>query len=86
MDIFKRVITKDLKDYNAPLVMWCYFDKCHSKIINAASRDNYHFNGQIPNTFITGPPTNISYICEFGGMNGANIKIQLLSSQILSSA
>ena len=66
LDIFKKSITKELKASNAPLVLWNYFDERFPKITNDTERENYHLNSQTPHPLMTGHPTDISYICEFG--------------------
>ena len=57
---------KDLKASNALLVIWCFCDESQCKVINDKALDSYYMNGHTPHTLITGKPTNISYICEFG--------------------
>ena len=56
----------DLKAYNVPMVLWCYFSERCSNTINSKSRENYHLNGQNPHTFITGQPMDNSASCELG--------------------
>ena len=65
VDIFKKAITKDLKASNSPLVLWCYFAECSSKIINATACDNYHLNGETTRTLMTDQPMDISAIYLF---------------------
>ena len=60
---------KDLRDYNEPLVLWCYFDDRRSKIINAKYHENYHLNSQTPHKLIIEQPADISAIYEFGRYN-----------------
>ena len=57
---------KELKDSNVPLFFLCYCDECQYKMINAIDCDNFHLKGKTPQTFMTGHPTDILDICEFG--------------------
>ena len=62
VDIFNKVITKDLKYYNAPLVIWCYFYERLYKTINYTACDKFQLNGQTPHTLITFHTTDISHM------------------------
>ena len=53
-------------DSDCPMVLWCYCIERWAEIINSTARSNYLLQGQVPSTRMSGQPTDISAICEFG--------------------
>ena len=64
--ILKDGSKKDLFDSNAPMIFWCYCVERRAAIINATVRSNFLLQGNTPHTKLTGQPTDISSLCEFG--------------------
>ena len=64
--ILKDGAKRDLFQSDSPMVFWCYCVERRADIINATVRSNYLLQGQTPYTKLTGQPTDISSICEFG--------------------
>ena len=64
--ILKDGAKKDMFDSNCPMVLWCYCIERRAEIINSTARSNYLLQGQVQKTRMTGQPTDISAICEFG--------------------
>ena len=64
--ILKDGAKKDMFDSNCPMILWCYCVERRAEIINSTARSNYLLQGQVPSTRMTGQPTDISAICEFG--------------------
>ena len=56
-------------DTNYPMVFWCYCIKRRALIINATIRVNKLLRGKLPHSRLTGQPTKIYSICEFGWYN-----------------
>ena len=56
----------DLFKSNAPLVLWCYCIERRADIVNVTVRSNYMLQGKTPHLMMTGQPTDISNICEYG--------------------
>lgn len=48
------------------MVLWCYCLERRASIINSTTRVNTLLQGQTPHSKLTGQPTDISHICEFG--------------------
>ena len=57
---------KDMFDSNCPMIFWCYCIERRADIINATARSNHLLQGMTPYTMLTGQPTDISTICEYG--------------------
>ena len=64
--ILKDGAKKDMFDSNCPMVFWCYCVERRAEIINSTIRSNHLLQGQPPHSMLTGQPTDISSICEFG--------------------
>ena len=64
--ILKDRLLKDMFDLNSPMVFWCYCIEGQADIINKTTRSNFLLQGSIPHTNLTGQPTDISSLCEFG--------------------
>ena len=64
--ILKDGSKRDMFDSNSPMVFWCYCVERRAEIINATVRSNFLLQGNTPHTKLTGQPTVISSLCEFG--------------------
>ena len=56
----------DLVSTDSPLCLWCYCIERRAKINNAIAKNIALLEGQVPNSMMTGQPTDISSLCEFG--------------------
>ena len=61
----KDGIKHDLVISDAPAVLWCYCGERKQKIMNSTAKDNFYLKGEVPETKMTGQPTDISVLCEF---------------------
>ena len=64
--ILKDGSKKDMFDSNSPMAFWCYCVEHRADIINATVRSNFLLQGSTPHTKLTGQPTDISSLCEYG--------------------
>ena len=51
--IAKSKILLDLKEWNCPMVLWCYAAERRGKILASTSRNIYSLGGQVPATLLT---------------------------------
>ena len=56
----------DMFQTNSPLSLWCYCVERRGKIINSTVRGNPLLQNSTPHTKLSGQPTDISALCEFG--------------------
>jgi len=63
--MLKTETKTDMRETASPLSLWCYCIERRARIINAVTRNNFHLQGQVPHTKMTGQPCDISDICEF---------------------
>ena len=64
--ILKDESKKDMFESNCPMVLWDYAIERRAKIICSTTRSNYLLDGHTPHTKLTGQPTDISNIMDFG--------------------
>ena len=64
--ILKDGVKKDMFDANSTLNLWCYCVERCTDIINSTVRSNHLLQNQTPHTRLSGQPTDISCLCEFG--------------------
>ena len=64
--ILKDGAWRDMFDANSPMAFWCYCIERRADIINATIRANHLLQGQTPYSKLTGQPTDISALCEYG--------------------
>ena len=67
--LFKHRITRRMYDSDSPAVFWCYCGKREAKVMNATIKESpvfkYMCQGQVPESVMTGQPTDISAISAF---------------------
>ena len=51
---------------NSPLTLWCYCVERRARTINSIVRTNHLLQGSTPYSKLSGQPTDISMLCEFG--------------------
>lgn len=64
--ILKDGTKQDLFNSNCPMVLWCYCIERRAQIVNVTTRVNTLLQGQTPHSKLTGQPTDISHLCEYG--------------------
>ena len=64
--LLKESIRKDLRESDAPLVLWDYCAERRARIHNLTAKDLFQLNGQNPHSITLGEEGNISNLCVFG--------------------
>ena len=64
--ILKDGVKRDMFDNDSPLTLWYYCVERRADIINSTVRSNHLLQNQTPHTKLSGQPTDISRLCEFG--------------------
>ena len=62
----KDGVRADLFATDSPLCLWCYCLERRARIICSTVRTNFMLKGQTPHTMLTGKPTDISALSDFG--------------------
>ena len=64
--LLKTECRDDMKKSGCPLVLWCYCLERRAAIISSKSNHNPLLGGMTPQSHLTGEPTDISHLCNFG--------------------
>ena len=64
--LLKSGITKDLKESNAPYILWDYCAERRARVHNLTARDLFQLQGSTPHATIFGEEGDISNVCQFG--------------------
>ena len=64
--IMKKRILRALKNSNCPMKLWDYCATYMANVNNSIAHDHFQLQGTTPHTMMTGQPTDISSLCEFG--------------------
>ena len=63
--ILKHSTKKDLDESNCPMIFWCYCIERRAAVNNHTAKDIFSLQGEVPETIMTGQPSDISVLSEF---------------------
>ena len=64
MGLLKRGVTKDMKDSNSPMRLWCYAAERRSAIMTMIANNPFQLQGQNPHMATWGDMADISNLCQ----------------------
>ena len=64
--IMKNKVRRMMKQTGTPLRFWCYCIEYMCKINNSIAHEHHQLKGMTPETMLTGKPTDISHLTEYG--------------------
>lgn len=63
--LIKEAVRKDMKESNAPLVLWDYCVERRARINNLTTKNLFQLHGTTPYTALTSEEGDISHLCHF---------------------
>ena len=64
--IIKNRVREQLRKTHCPMVLWCYCVERETQVMRSSARNIYSSDGMVPSSKLTGQPTDISNLSEFG--------------------
>lgn len=83
--LLKNGVRADLRESDAPLVLWDYCMERRVKIMNLTARGNHKLQGLNPYTKTFHETADISNICNFGCSMSGTIIVRIVGRRITSS-
>ena len=63
--MLKRGVTRDMKDSNSPMRLWCYAAERRASIMTMTANNLFQLQGQNPHMATLGDMADISILCQF---------------------
>ena len=64
--ILKEKVLREMKQSKSPMKLWDYCVEWSAKVLSSIAHEHYQLEGMTPKSKLTGQPTDISNLCEFG--------------------
>ena len=64
--ILKERALRAMKSTNSPMKLWDYCIEWCAKVLSCTAHEHFQLEGMTPKSKLTGQPTDISNLCEFG--------------------
>ncbi len=64
--LLKRAISRDMKESNSPMKLWCYAAERRASIMTMTANNLFQLQGQNPHMATLGEMADISNLCQFG--------------------